>query len=91
MLWSEKYRNEFVDGYDEGYAEGYAKGYAEGYAKGYAEGFARGMELAYRLASDGRGNELFEAEGNPEKLRSLLEEYGLSQAKHGDAVRKSAV
>lgn len=79
MLWSEKYRNEFVDGYDEGYAEG------------YAEGFARGMELAYRLASDGRGNELFEAEGNPEKLRSLLEEYGLSQAKHGDAVRKSAV
>lgn len=27
MLWSEKYRNEFVDGYDEGYAEGYAKGY----------------------------------------------------------------
>lgn len=49
------------------------------------------MELAYRLASDGRGNELFEAEGNPEKLRSLLEEYGLSQAKHGDAVRKSAV
>lgn len=79
MLWSEKHRNEFVDGYDEGYAEG------------YAEGFARGMELAYRLASDGRGNELFEAEGNPEKLRSLLEEYGLSQAKHGDAVRKSAV
>ena len=49
------------------------------------------MELAYRLASDGRGNELFEAEGNPEKPRSLLEEYGLSQAKHGDAVRKSAV
>ena len=75
MLWSEKYRNELADAYDKGYEEGYAKG----------------IELAYRLASDGRGNELFEAEGNPEKLRSLLEEYGLSQAKHGDAVRKSAV
>ncbi|SDR78250.1 hypothetical protein [Parafannyhessea umbonata] len=82
MLWSEKYRNELADaynkGYEEGYAEGYAEGYVEGYAKEYDKGYARGIELAYRLASDGRGNELFEAEDNPEKLRSLLEEYGLS-------------
>ncbi|GEM_PF-2240594 len=52
---------------------------------------AKGIGLAYRLASDGRGNELFEVEDNPEKLKSLLEEYGLSQAEHGDAVRECAV
>lgn len=82
MLWHEKYRNELADaynkGYEEGYAEGYAEGYVEGYAKEYDKGYARGIELAHRLACDGRGNELFEAEDNPEKLRSLLEEYGLS-------------
>ena len=75
MLWSEKYRNELADAYDKGYEEGYAKG----------------IELAYRLASDGRGDEVFGAEGNPGKLRSPLGEDGRSPAKPGDAVRKSAV
>lgn len=78
MLWHEKYRNELADAYNKGYEEGYAEGYVEGYAKEYDKGYARGIELAHRLAFDGRGNELFEAEDNPEKLRSLLEEYGLS-------------
>lgn len=82
MLWSEKYRNEFADARDEGRAEGMAAGRAEGIAEGKAEGneegFSRAMALTSRLMADGRERELEEAMRDPEMMRRLLEEYGLS-------------
>lgn len=74
MLWSEKYRNEFADARDEGEAEGRAEGRAEG----NKEGFSRAMALTSRLMADGRERELEEAMRDPEMMRRLLEEYGLS-------------
>lgn len=70
MLWSEKYRNEFADARDEGEAEGRAEG--------NKEGFSRAMALTSRLMADGRERELEEAMRDPEMMRRLLEEYGLS-------------
>ena len=61
MLWSEKYRNEFADAFDEG----------------KAKGFSRAVELMHRLMVDGREQELEEAMRDPERMKRLLEEYGL--------------
>ena len=61
MLWSEKYRNEFADAIDEG----------------EAKGFSRAVELMHRLMVDGREQELEEAMRDPERMKRLLEEYGL--------------
>ncbi|WP_195839277.1 Rpn family recombination-promoting nuclease/putative transposase [Parafannyhessea umbonata] len=81
MLWSEKYRNEFADAFDEGEAKGKAEGRAEGKVEGRAEGkeegFSRAVELMHRLMVDGRERELEEAMRDPERMKRLLEEYGL--------------
>lgn len=87
VLWSEKYRDEFVDarrkGHEDGYSEGHDEGYSEGHEQGRAEGREQGRAEGREL---GRQEELdrlsqlakqLDVQGRGAELLGAMQDEGL--------------